>query len=161
MLSCPFPAVHTKRQRVLLCCSLFGCKEKSAKRWQVAPLISTLSIFWCPIVEMVGSGVVWWLGWVPVVFLLSAVLFSLLYLVAPLPSMLSMHWCPTVEYMVRLVVGTARFPGIGLLRCCGPYVGPCWLRFCVLLSGCWSVRVQSSAQSAGNVSRDGAVASFE
>ena len=120
---------------------------------------------------MVGSGVVWWLGWVPVVFLLSAVLFSLLCLVAPLPSILSIHWCPTVEYMVRLVVVTARFPGMGLLRCCGPYVGPSWLRFCVLLSGYWTVRVQSYAKSAGNVSRDGAsrdgasrdgaVASFE
>ena len=109
----------------------------------------------------VGSGVVWWLGWVLVVVLLSAVLFSLLCLVAPLPSMLTIHWCPTVEYRVRLVVGTARFSGISLLRCCGPYVGPCWLRFCVLLSGSWAVRVQYHAQSAGNVSRDGAVASFE
>ena len=63
--------------------------------------------------------------------------------------------------MVRLVVVTARFPGMGLLRCCGPYVGPFWLRFCVLLSGCWAVRVQSLAKSAGNVSRDGAVALFE
>ena len=94
--------------------------------WQVAPLISTLSVVRCPIVAMVGSGVVWWLGWVLVVFLLSAVLFSLLCLVAPLPSIRSIHWCPTVEYMVRLVV-----------------------------------RVQSYAKSAGNVSRDGAVASFE
>ena len=129
--------------------------------WQVAPLISTLSVVRCPIVAMVGSGVVWWLGWVLVVFLLSAVLFSLLCLVAPLPSMLSIHWCPTVEYTVRLVVGTARFPGMGLLRCCGPYVGSCRLRFCVLLSGCGVVRVQSYAKSAGNVSRDGAVALFE
>ena len=29
------------------------------------------------------------------------------------------------------------------------------LCFCVLLSGCWTVRVQSYAKSDGNVSRDG------
>ena len=102
------------------------CRLDHHLLWQVAPLLSTLSVVWCPTVAMVGSGVVWWLGWVPVVFLLSAVLFSLLCLVAPLPSIRSIHWCPTVEYMVRLVV-----------------------------------RVQSYAKSAGNVSRDGAVASFE
>ena len=57
--------------------------------------------------------------------------------------------------MVRLVVVTARFPGMGLLRCCGPYVGPSWLRFCVLLSGYWTVRVQSYAKRAVNVTCDG------
>ena len=81
------------------------------------------------------------------------------------PSDVKLTWIrpvlPTVEYMIRLVVGTARLPGIGLLRCCGPHVGPCWLRFGMLLFGCWTVRFQSYAQSAGNVSRDGAVASFE
>ena len=61
----------------------------------------------------------------------------------------------TVEYIVRPVVGTARFSGISLLRCCGPCVGPYWLRFRVLLSDCWAVRVQSCAKSAGNVSRYG------
>ena len=76
-----------------------------------------------------------------VVFLLSVVLRLLLCLVTPLALMLSIHWFPTVDCTVRLVVGAARFPGKGLLGCCGPYVGPWRLRFCVLLSCRWAVRV--------------------
>ena len=64
-----------------------------------------------------------WLGWAPVVFLLSAGLCSLSCLVALLTLMLSIRWCPTVEYRVRLVVGSASFPGMGLLGCCSPDVG--------------------------------------
>ena len=32
--------------------------------WQVTSLLPMLSVCWCPTVAMVGSGVVWWLGWV-------------------------------------------------------------------------------------------------
>ena len=75
--------------------------------------------------------------------------------------MLSIHRCPTVEYMVRLVEGSARFPRMGLLGCCGPYVVPWCLRFSMLLSGRWAVRIQSIAISAGKDFRNGAVVPFE
>ena len=55
--------------------------------------------------------------------LLSPILCFRLCLVVLLALMLSIHWYPTVEYMMRLVVGSARFPEMGLLACCGPYVG--------------------------------------
>ena len=57
--------------------------------------------------------------------------------------------------MVRLVVGAARFPGMGLLRCSGPNGGP---RVPALLPApVWLVRVQSNAKSAGKDFRDGEV----
>ena len=70
------------------------------------------------------------------------------------------HRCPTADYKVRLVVGLARFLGVGLLGCGGPYVGPCWL-CCRVLSGRCAVRVQSITQSAGKDFRDDAVVPFE
>ena len=43
---------------------------------------------------------------------------------APLTLLLSIHMCPTVDCIVSLVVHSATFPGMGLLGCCGPDVGP-------------------------------------
>ena len=47
----------------------------------------------------------------------------LLWQVAPLFPTLSVFWCPIVECMVRVVGAAVRYPVMGLLRCCRPYVG--------------------------------------
>jgi hypothetical protein len=103
--------------------------------WQVAPLPSMLCIHRCPAVDLLGSGVVGSLVLVSAVFLLSAVLCSLLCLVAPLPLMLCIYRCPMIEIMVRLIVSARSSFGMRWFGCCGPCDGSVWLRVGVLLSG--------------------------